>query len=79
MQMSGQPVKAPVITEEEKVKQRYIAQGIIKPSDVKYAEGERPYMMKEHVEALKQKMIANGTLRPTKFPRPWKPRPPRQN
>jgi len=68
------PVKQAVLSEEEKVKQRYIAQGIITPSEVKYAEGERPHMMKEHVQALKQKYIAAGLLRPTKFPRPWKPR-----
>jgi len=71
--------KAPVISEEEKVKQRYIALGIIKPSEIKYAEGERPHMMKEHVQALKKKLIDTGILRPTLNPRPWKPRPPRPN
>jgi hypothetical protein len=48
----------------EELKARYIAQGIIKPSETKYGPRERPFMSPEMHRELRKRWIEQGLLQP---------------
>lgn len=48
----------------EELKARYIALGIIKPSEIKYGPRERPHMSDEAHRQLRKRWIDQGFLQP---------------
>lgn len=56
------------MSEEEKVRERYLRIGIIKLPAEKIPDGERPPMTREEVLNYRNKLIQLGLLRPGKHP-----------